>query len=284
MVTYKVRAGDTLYGIAKRFHVPFPSLVAVNAIANPNAVPVGTTLRIPLASTDEMDTSAVVTPPQAGAGTEGGVPIDRTRFALPSKEYYPMVTSKDLIVLHFTAGASAESAFRSWKNDPAHVATAFIVDTDGRVYETFDPRCWAYHLGVKGTDRHDRRSIGIEMANVGPLKPSANDPNVLNWWPPNNQWQTPYCRRDERDRYMEQEYRDVKYFARYTEAQASSVIKLVHQLCDEFGIPRKLAGSERLGTCDPGFYGSFKGVATHANFRQDKWDVGPAFEWDRLGF
>jgi len=27
----------------------------------------------------------------------------------------------------------------------------------------------------------------------------------------------------------------------------------------------------------------YTGVSSHANFRQDKWDIGPAFPWDRLG-
>jgi hypothetical protein len=34
---------------------------------------------------------------------------------------------------------------------------------------------------------------------------------------------------------------------------------------------------------DPTSFATFKGVCTHANFRRDKWDIGPAFAWDRLG-
>ena len=33
---------------------------------------------------------------------------------------------------------------------------------------------------------------------------------------------------------------------------------------------------------DPRFR-QYKGVSSHANFSQDKWDIGPAFPWDRLG-
>jgi hypothetical protein len=49
--------------------------------------------------------------------------------------------SKDLLVLHFTAEASAEGAFSSWVADTSRVATAYIVDRDGTIYETFDPAC-----------------------------------------------------------------------------------------------------------------------------------------------
>lgn len=35
--------------------------------------------------------------------------------------------------------------------------------------------------------------------------------------------------------------------------------------------------------CDPHTFEGYQGLATHANFRSDKWDIGPAFDWDRLG-
>jgi hypothetical protein len=34
---------------------------------------------------------------------------------------------------------------------------------------------------------------------------------------------------------------------------------------------------------DLAHYAGFQGIAAHHNFRKDKWDVGPAFDWDRLG-
>ena len=34
---------------------------------------------------------------------------------------------------------------------------------------------------------------------------------------------------------------------------------------------------------DVSFFSSFQGVVSHQNFRTDKWDLGPAFNWDRLG-
>jgi hypothetical protein len=45
------------------------------------------------------------------------------------------------------------------------------VERDGTVFEVFDPRFWAFHLGLAGTGgRVDRRSIGIEIASEGWLE------------------------------------------------------------------------------------------------------------------
>ena len=208
------------------------------------------------------------------------LPIDRTTFVLPPTQYVPESVDKDLIVLHFTAGQSARSAFETWRRDSQRVGTAFVVDLDGTVYELFPPTQWAFHMGIAGTSRHDRRSIGIEIANVGPLKPSASDPAALNWWP--SQWGQRYCRRDETDRFVEAPYRGIRFFARFPAVQMDAVGALVRQLCAEHGIPRTVAAAARRNEFDPAFFNSFSGIATHANFRADKWDIGPAFDWARL--
>ena len=44
---YRVKKGDTLSGIAKRFGVPTYSIVKINGIKNPNLIKVGQVLKIP---------------------------------------------------------------------------------------------------------------------------------------------------------------------------------------------------------------------------------------------
>jgi N-acetyl-anhydromuramyl-L-alanine amidase AmpD len=45
------------------------------------------------------------------------------------------------------------------------------VERDGTIFEVFDPRFWAFHLGLAGTGGSaERRSIGIEMASEGRLE------------------------------------------------------------------------------------------------------------------
>ena len=218
----------------------------------------------------------------AGTGEDRSRELQTNSFRLLPDQYLPQSHRKDLIVLHFTAGTSCESAYRTWAGNPDRIATAFGVDPDGSIAEFFPPECWAYHLGVKGTHRHDQRSIGIEIANVGPLKPAPDDPAQLNWWPRN--WGARYCRAEEQERYLRHSYRGIDFFATMPEIQQQAVGALVGRLCDEFSIPRVASLAARRGEFDPQAFNGYSGVATHSNFRRDKWDVGPAFHWDHLGF
>jgi N-acetyl-anhydromuramyl-L-alanine amidase AmpD len=216
-----------------------------------------------------------------------GVPIDSTTLALPAKDFVGEETRKDLVVLHFTAGRTARSAFDTWRKDPKRVATSYIVDADGTIYELFHPSFWASHLGIGKTHRHDRRSIGIEIVNVGPLQPSSEDRAILNWWPPKSkgaaEFTTKFCSLDETDRYVTAEYRAMSHFASYPDVQVDAVAALVRGLCSHFSIATTLAPQPRRFECDVNSFAAFQGVCTHANFRADKWDIGPAFPWERLG-
>src|SRR5919109_600338 len=91
-------------------------------------------------------------------------------WRLGAAEYFAHSHPKDLVVLHHTVGASARSTFESWRTDGKRIATAYIVERDGAIYEIFPPECWAYHIGVKGRRELDRRSIGIEIASEGALE------------------------------------------------------------------------------------------------------------------
>ena len=215
-------------------------------------------------------------------------PIDRTKFVLAPKEFAGDVLRKDLVVLHFTAGTTAKSAFDTWRVDPQRVATAYVVDVDGTIYEVFPPQFWAAHLGVKGTNNlHDKRSIGIEIVNVGPLQSSTQDPSVLNWWPRKSKdapdFSTKFCRLDETHRYMPGPYRGKSHFASFPNVQIDAVSALVRTVCDRFSIRPTLPASSKRFEFDSVTFATYKGVCSHANFRPDKWDLGPAFPWERLG-
>lgn len=204
------------------------------------------------------------------------------KLALNPSEYYQQEVKKDLIVLHFTAGGTAAGAANWWSSDrgASKVATAYVVDLDGTAYETFPPKFWAFHLGTSNSSL-DRRSIGIEIVNWGALRPDRSDLTRLNSWP--RSWSNPFCRFDERHRYVRRQWRGEQFWMAYPEAQIVAVRDLVALLLRQFSIPAQIPPQQKLMEFDPAYFATFRGVAAHHNFRSDKTDVGPAFNWATLG-
>jgi N-acetyl-anhydromuramyl-L-alanine amidase AmpD len=203
--------------------------------------------------------------------------IDDKKYALPDSQYFKEAQKKTQIVLHFTAGSTASGAYQSWMQSPVQVATAFIVDKSGIVYQCFEPQYWAYHLGIQGADgRHqcDKQSIGIEIVNEGPLK-LVNGKYL--WWP--DDFKTEYtgstvC--------CTPGYRGFDFYADFTRPQEASVCELTKRLCQLFDIKEKVY--PKINDFAFPDVMDFSGITTHANYRKDKFDIGPAWSWKEFEF
>jgi N-acetyl-anhydromuramyl-L-alanine amidase AmpD len=216
---------------------------------------------------DSTDLMSVVQPEVA---------INRTSLRLPDGQYLATETPKNLIVLHFTAGTTAKSAYNTWVNDPQRIATAYIVDRDGEIYEAFDPKYWAYALGIKGGmgPVFEKRAIQVEIANVGPLKLRGDK---LCWWP--NDFNAHWCDLSETHKYVKSSFRGNDYYAAFPDEQFLAVCSLVKQLCETFNIPKQIPPEEKLMQTDLEWFANYSGIASHQNVRADKFDIGPAFNW-----
>lgn len=203
--------------------------------------------------------------------------IDTTTYQLPTDCYFQEKIAKSLILLHFTAGSSAEGAITFWKSNKNKVSTPFVVNRDGTIYQTFDPVYWSYHLGFKGTWAHDKRSVPIEIVNIGPLVKRGD---MLYCWP--NGFKTTYCHADETEKYVQSTYRGYDYYAAFPKVQLDSVVSLVDKISKDFGIPKDIPPPEKRGVFDPVFAAGWRGIIDHAAFRSDKYDIGSAFNWSLL--
>src|SRR3972149_4662478 len=95
--------------------------------------------------------------------------INKTK-RLNNLQYYPKANQKTMIFWHHTAGTTAQGAIDWWNQTPVAVGTAYLIDRDGTIFEVFDPKLWAYHLGVKNDDDYiEKNSIGIEIVAAGQL-------------------------------------------------------------------------------------------------------------------
>jgi len=77
-----------------------------------------------------------------------------------------------LVVLHHTAMLTAEAALARLCDPAGEVSSHYLVAEDGRVWRLVDEGRRAWHAGAgswRGMDDINSRSIGIELANAGPL-------------------------------------------------------------------------------------------------------------------
>jgi LysM repeat protein len=109
-VHYKVRSGDTLLAIARRFGVSTDAIVKANALANPDRLTVGQTLLIP----PKPPLRLAVSPAKVASGASVRITLTG---ALPSEKVTFQIDSP--------AGSFT---------GPAHVAS-----TDGKVLATYAP-------------------------------------------------------------------------------------------------------------------------------------------------
>ena len=78
----------------------------------------------------------------------------------------------ELVVLHHTAMLTAEAALDRLCDPAAEVSAHYLVAEDGRVWRLVDEAMRAWHAGAGswgGRGDLNSRSIGIELANAGPL-------------------------------------------------------------------------------------------------------------------
>lgn len=78
----------------------------------------------------------------------------------------------DMVVIHYTAMETAEAALARLSDPAAEVSAHYLVDASGTVFELVpeDARAWHAGRGAWGDVRDvNSRSIGIELANPGPL-------------------------------------------------------------------------------------------------------------------
>lgn len=192
----------------------------------------------------------------------------------PKQEYYyASPVAKDSICYHFTAGVLTGdiSALTT-----QHVSVPYVVARDGTVYELFNPDFWSYHLGIGSTFSNKERSsrtIGIEISNIGPLK--LKDDGILY-----DAYDKGYCLATDTAAYTKVDFRGYHYFANFTDAQYAAIKDLTLQLTQKYKIAYEfLEPAKRFEflTSVPK-----KGIVTHANYRSDKSDLAPNFDFSRV--
>jgi len=194
---------------------------------------------------------------------------------LPANQYVGEHTSKNAIVLHHTAGGSADSSIAWWKQSSDRVGTHFIIDRDGTVKQVVPLTDWIYHLYVasKGNkiparfkrigSTYDKHTIGIELASYGPL--TQKDGKFYNV----------YNKEVLAVEKLDKGHKGYIYYEAYTPAQIKSLKVLLESLMNVFGIPRQ-DHIEKIFDINDDALQQRPGIYTHVSYRTDKFDCYPS--------
>lgn len=198
--------------------------------------------------------------------------------------FYNEKHPKKKIVLHFTVGHLKGDLLSLTSESRGHVSTAFVVARDGIVYQLFSSAAWSYHLGRNaqgGNGNQSKISIGIEISNYGPLTKKGNELHTA--YSKANRKDV-YCTLDDTDQYIKlpRSYRGYQYYTNYTNEQYHAIIVLLRYLTKTYDIPRKFVDEANRFKTTRSNSADFEGITSHVNFRSDKFDIGPAFDWERV--
>jgi len=180
---------------------------------------------------------------------------------LDDNQYYHKPCKKTRIILHHTAGGTAESSINWWNQKRDHICTPYIIDRNGKILELFPPKYWAYALGINSSWA-EKKSIQIELCNYGWL---VNHEDKL-YRQVNDKL---YEFDGEHIKYNEK-HRGYLYFEKYTVNQIDSLIYLLDYLSNKFSI--EIKDVEKFW-----WYNkiSKKTLISHTTVRKDKSDIHP---------
>jgi N-acetyl-anhydromuramyl-L-alanine amidase AmpD len=203
---------------------------------------------------------------------------------MTTSQYVREETQKNTIYVHHTAGnANPYGVLRWWEETPERVGTSFVIGgkptrssdewKDGDLIQGFSTKFWAYHLGLKqenmppGSERSkilNSQSIGIEICNWGYLE--HRDGKFFTY--------VNSVIPEEDVIELEEPYRGHLYWHKYTDAQLTTLKRLITYLTIKYDIPQTYKG-DRMFELDMRAFEGEPGIWTHTSVRVDKTDCSP---------
>jgi N-acetylmuramoyl-L-alanine amidase len=193
--------------------------------------------------------------------------------------FYPEKVLKDMVVLHYTCGFLKGDIATLVEQD-SHMSVHFVLGRNGVTYQLFNTAYWSYHLGkgaIGGNTPNSRRSVAIEISNIGPL--AVHGTTLMDIYG------QPYCDILEQQYYIKlpTSFRGYQYYASCTESQYVSIKNLLAYICNKWSIPKTILPESTRYNLFGDNACTYRGICTHANYRADgKTDIGPAFNWEKI--
>ncbi len=189
--------------------------------------------------------------------------VDLQNFA---GNFYKETYTKRQIIWHHSAGwDDARGMYDWWRQDGAyHVATAIGIVDAGTVFRGYDEQFWAHHIGMQHPLNvlRNQQSVAVEICNWGAL---TETPEGLKTWAgaivPKN-------------KAIELNYKGIKYYETYTDAEIESLKRWTLLNALRFDIPVAYREADMWAVSKNGIEG-VAGIYTHNSFISWKSDVSP---------
>jgi N-acetyl-anhydromuramyl-L-alanine amidase AmpD len=202
----------------------------------------------------------------------------------PTEQYLHDETVKNQIVLHHTASHaySIEGDLDWWKQTKERVATHFIIGYDGRIYQLYDLKKWAYHVNLASVGNQilreyrtfeqstkiNRGSVGIELDCAGAL--TKRNGRYVPWFHKEvSEYEV--CK-------LAKPYRGTLYFQRYSDEQISSLKLLLEKLITDLNIDLSAWHKKDIQSIfeiDERAFTGQSGIFTHSAYDSNKQDCYP---------
>jgi len=203
----------------------------------------------------------------------------------------------DQFVFHYDAVGTSRGCFRVL-HDERQLSVHFLLDLDGTIYQTLDLKEAAWHATIS-----NRRSIGIEIANVGAYPPGQLE-RLREWYARDSRGRTwirvpdrlqptgflrpgfrPRPARSEPVEGVVQGARLIQYD--FTPEQYQALIRLTAALCRIFpkircDCPRDAQGRLIAHALTRDQWRRHQGLLGHYHIQKNKVDPGPAFQWETV--
>lgn len=195
----------------------------------------------------------------------------------PKDQYIREEHKKNQIVLHHTvSGQGVNGDIAWWRQTADRVGTAIIVGWDGKIYQCFGSKYWAYHLGLKTSSNKslNQGSIGIEIDAWGGLVRTNRQ-----WYPA--KWDKELKKMVgntkvapiQNVQVYENGFRGFYGFEKYTDAQIEAVRQLLVFWHERYDIP--LDYHEDMWHYSKNAMAGKDGIWSHVSYRKDKSDCHP---------
>jgi hypothetical protein len=194
------------------------------------------------------------------------VEINNTTYPLLENNFRKEVYQKTQIVV----GGSGRKDMRHYygwinrRNGNYKKTATYTIDKDGKIYEHYDPKYYSDFLGCE----QDKCNISVVLVNEGWLK--LNEMNVFVDWLGHTY--------SKNNGLLEKNWRNHKYWVKYTDEQFDSLKYLIEYLCNQFHIQYDFMGHNVYDENAD----IFKGVTFRSNYFKDITDVSPAFDLEKI--